>query len=63
MYSDISNLIIAFSSSNKNSANAFANSVLPTHVGHKNKKEPIGLFGSCKPALALLIASATAFIA
>ena len=60
MYSDISSLIIAFSSPNKLSANAFDNSVFPTPVGPKNKNEPIGLFGAFKPTLLLLIAFATA---
>ena len=51
------------SSSNKYSANAFANSVLPTPVVPKNMKEPIGFLGSCNPALLLLIASETAVMA
>ena len=33
--------------------NDFANSVLPTPVGPKNKKLPIGLLGSLIPARAL----------
>jgi len=33
-----------------------ANSVFPTPVGPKKMKEPIGLVGSCNPALLLLIA-------
>ena len=56
----MSNLIIAFSSPNKTSANAFESSVLPTPVGPKNKNEPIGLFGSFNPTLPLLIAFETA---
>ena len=48
---------MAFSLSNKNSASALANSVLPTPVGPKNKKLPIGLLGSFKPALALRTAA------
>ena len=36
-----------------------ASSVLPTPVGPKNKKLPIGLLGSLIPALALTTASAT----
>ena len=45
------------SSSNRYSANAFANSVFPTPVGPKKIKLPIGLLGSFNPDLALLIAS------
>ena len=44
--------IMCFSESN-NAANDFANSVLPTPVGPKNKKLPIGLLGSLIPARAL----------
>ena len=40
-------------------ASDFANSVLPTPVGPKNKKLPIGLFGSLIPARALTTASDT----
>ena len=60
MYSDISILIMASSVSNNVLAKVFASSVLPTPVGPKNKNEPIGLFSSFKPALALNIALATA---
>ncbi len=63
MYSLISRRIIDFSLSNKNLAKLFAVSVLPTPVGPKNKKLPIGLFASDSPALFRLIALATAFIA
>ena len=59
IYSDISSLIILFSSSNRLSASVFASSVLPTPVGPKNKNEPIGLLGSLIPALDLIIASVT----
>ncbi|SGA03359.1 Uncharacterised protein [Chlamydia abortus] len=52
-----------FSLSNKLNASAFANSVLPTPVGPKNRKEPIGRFGSFIFAFALLIASETKSIA
>ncbi len=62
-YSDISILTIASSSSNRNSASALASSVFPTPVGPRKIKDPIGLFGSCIPARALLTASETAFIA
>src|ERR1035438_632625 len=50
MYSDMSMRIINFSSSNKNSANARANSVLPTPVGPRKMNDPIGRLLSDKPA-------------
>ena len=53
----------AFSSSNRYSANALANSVLPTPVVPKNKKVPIGFFTSCNPARLLRTASLIASIA
>ncbi len=59
IYSDISILISASSSLNINSASDFASSVLPTPVGPKNKKVPIGRFGSFKPERARRIASET----
>ena len=49
-YSDMSKEISAFSSSNKNSANALASSVFPTPVGPAKMKEPDGRFGSFRPA-------------
>ncbi len=54
---------MAFSSLNRNSANDFANSVLPTPVVPKNINEPIGRLGSCKPARLLRTASAIASMA
>src|ERR1051325_8187747 len=42
--------IIADSSSNRNSASARASSVLPTPVGPRNRKLPIGRFRSFTPA-------------
>ena len=51
--------IICFSESNNDAANDLANSVLPTPVGPKNRKLPIGLFGSLIPALARTTASDT----
>ena len=63
MYSLMSILSMAFSSSNKNSASALVSSVLPTPVGPKNKKLPIGLCSSDIPALDLRIAFATEAIA
>lgn len=52
-----------FSSPNIASASAFDNSVLPTPVGPKNRKEPVGLLGSLSPTLPLLIAFETALTA
>ena len=63
MYSDISILVRAFSSSNKKPAKTLARSVLPTPVGPANKKEPSGLCSSLIPALFLLMALLTALIA
>src|SRR2546429_676286 len=42
MYSDMSMRTIACSESNMNSARARASSVLPTPVGPRNRKEPLG---------------------
>ena len=63
MYSLISTRISALSDPNILYARAFESSVLPTPVGPKNKNEPIGLFGSLRPTLPLLIALATALTA
>ena len=63
MYSAISMRTMAFSSSNKYSANARASSVLPTPVGPKNINEPMGRFGSDRPARERRIAFATAVTA
>ena len=53
-----------FSSLSNNSvASALAVSVLPTPVGPKKIKEPIGLLGSARPARERRIASLTAPIA
>ena len=57
MYSDMSIRTIAFSSSNRYSVSARASSVLPTPVGPRNMKLPMGRFGSLSPALARRIAS------
>ena len=43
---------MAASLSKRNSARALASSVLPTPVGPRNRNEPIGRFGSCKPGAA-----------
>src|SRR5438270_528568 len=50
MYSDMSRRTMAVSSSNRYSASALVSSVLPTPVGPRNMNEPIGRFGSCRPA-------------
>ena len=49
--------------SNKKPAKALHNSVFPTPVGPRNKKEPVGRFGSPKPARERRIAFDTAVIA
>ena len=59
MYSDISTRTIALSSSNMNSARAFASSVLPTPVGPRKIKLPMGRLGSLSPARLRRIALAT----
>ena len=63
MYSLMSIRTIAASSSNRNSASARAVSVLPTPVGPRKINEPIGRFGSLKPARERRIAFATALSA
>ena len=63
MNSDISRRSICFSLSNTYSAKALESSVLPTPVGPKKRNEPKGLFGSCNPALEILIAFETFSIA
>ena len=59
MYSDISIRTMAFSSSKRFWARDLASSVLPTPVGPKKRKEPMGLVGSLIPALERRIASVT----
>ena len=59
MYSLMSILTMLFSSSNRLAARLFANSVFPTPVGPRNRKEPIGFVGSLIPALERMIASVT----
>ena len=63
MYSDISTRIMASSEPNMASANALDSSVLPTPVGPKNRKEPMGRFGSFRPTRPLRMALATAVTA
>ena len=50
MNSDISMRTIASSLSNKKSASALHSSVLPTPVGPRKRKEPLGRLGSERPA-------------
>jgi hypothetical protein len=52
MYSDMSRWISASSSPNMNSASALLSSVLPTPEGPTKMNEPIGRFGSFRPARA-----------
>ena len=51
---------MAFSVSNRYSASALASSVLPTPVGPRNRKLPIGRLGSDRPARLRRMAPATA---
>ena len=60
MYSDMSRRTIALSSSNRNSASARAVSVFPTPVGPRKMKDPMGRFGSERPARARRTAAETA---
>ena len=55
--------INASSLSNKNSARLLHNSVLPTPVGPRKRKDPLGLDGSARPARERLIELETAHIA
>ena len=50
MYSDMSIRIIDSSSPKRNSAKVRASSVLPTPEGPRNTNEPVGRFGSLRPA-------------
>ena len=63
MYSLMSMRTMLFSSSKSACANAFASSVLPTPVGPRNRKLPMGFVGSFRPARVRRIASATAVTA
>ena len=60
VYSPMSIRTMARSSSNRNSATALANSVLPTPVGPRKRNEPIGRRGSDNPARLRRIAFDTA---
>ena len=59
MYSLISIRTMFFSSSNSACASALASSVLPTPVGPRNRKEPMGRFSSLMPARLRRMASET----
>ena len=63
MYSDMSKRIMAFSSPNMASAKALHSSVLPTPVGPRKMKEPMGRFLSFKPTRPRRIALAMALTA
>ena len=60
MYSAMSMRTSARSSSNRHSASALASSVLPTPVGPRKKKLPMGRSGSDRPARLRRTAAATA---
>ena len=59
IYSDISMRTSASSVSNRNSASVLQSSVLPTPVGPRNIKLPLGRSGSARPARERLMASET----
>jgi hypothetical protein len=63
MYSDMSRLIMEFSSPKRNSASVLASSVLPTPEGPRKMNEPDGRFGSFRPARVRRMAWLTALIA
>ena len=60
IYSDISTRIMACSLPNTASASALDSSVLPTPVGPRNRKEPMGRLGSFSPTRPLFTAWDTA---
>ena len=60
MYSLMSMRIMAFSSLKRTSANDLQSSVFPTPVGPRNRNEPMGRSGSCKPLRLRRTALATA---
>ena len=63
MYSLMSTRITAFSSPNMASPSALHSSVLPTPVGPRNRKEPMGRLGSLSPARARRMERAMALTA
>ena len=60
MYSLMSRRIMASSEPNMNSASLRARRVLPTPVGPRKMKQPMGRLGSLRPARARRTALATA---
>jgi hypothetical protein len=63
MYSDMSSRIMFFSSSNSSRASCFEMCVLPTPVGPRKRKLPMGRVLVARPARARMMASATALTA
>ena len=63
MYSDMSTRIRACSVPKTASASALESSVFPTPVGPRNRKDPVGRFGSFNPTLPRFTAFATAVTA
>ena len=63
IYSDMSMRMMALSSPNMASARDLHSSVLPTPVGPRNRKEPVGRLGSFSPTRPRRMARATAFTA
>jgi hypothetical protein len=63
MYSDMSMRTIASSSPNRNSASVRASSVFPTPEGPRKMNEPVGRFGSFRPARERRMALETAWMA
>ncbi len=63
MNSDMSMRTMASSVSNRKLASDLHSSVLPTPVGPRNRKEPLGRLGSAKPARERRTALATAVTA
>ena len=59
IYSLMSIRTMFFSESNRASARVLASSVLPTPVGPRNRKEPMGRSGSAMPARERRMASDT----
>ena len=63
MYSDMSSRIMALSSPKSAWARALHSSVLPTPVGPRKRKEPMGRLGSLRPERARRMARDTALMA
>src|ERR671916_748894 len=62
MYSDMSIWIRASESPNMNSARLLASRVFPTPVGPARMKQPIGRFGSFRPARLEVLVGARLFL-